>query len=128
MLDKSYYHKNFPLLAVLIDALYELPGCSCGGICHIVTDDDNVRDSDLSYVLGECYRNDSDWDDHIEKPLAALICKLFLQMEYKQRVCFTELMFYVGHDDFNTDDCIEQWGWKIESDVERHLKECPNCK
>ena len=128
MLDKSYYHKNFSLLKVLIKALYELPSCASGGICHVVTDDGNVRDGDLSYVLGECYGNDPFWNNHIEKPLAALICKLFLEMEYKQRVCFVELMFYAGNDELNTDECIEKWGQKIESSVRQHLEECENYK
>ena len=128
MLDESYYHKNFSLLKVLINALYELPNCASGGICHIVTDEDNVRDADLSYVLGECYGNDSFWNGHIEKPLGALICKLFLEMEYKQRVCFVQLMSCVGDDNLDTDECIKEWGKIIESSVEQHLKEWENCK
>lgn len=128
MLDKSYYHKNYPLLKVLINALYDLPNCGTGGICHIVTDDENVRDSDLSYVLGECYANNPLWNGHIEKPLAALICKLFLEMEYKQRVCFITLMNFGLDYDIDTDCCIEKWSDVIESEVNRHINEWSNRK
>ena len=127
MLDKSYYHKNFILLDVLIPALYDLPDCACGGMCHAITDDDNVRDSDLSNTLGECYANNPFWKDNIEKPLAALICKLFLEMEYKQRVCFICFKNYGLSNVFDTDDCITELGYLIEPMVDEHLENYENC-
>ena len=48
---KMYYRD---VIKHLLTALYELPDCRSGGIAHIVTDDYNVCDDDLDFVLKEC--------------------------------------------------------------------------
>jgi len=90
---KILWHEKMPLVIALIRALYELPGCSSGGMCHIVTDDDNVRDSDLLYVINQCRYYYERWPDHIENKLAELICETYLEMTYGQRLATIEMMF-----------------------------------
>ena len=50
----KYYHPKFPVVARMIQILYDLNGCACGGCCHIVTDDNNIRNSDLESVIKYC--------------------------------------------------------------------------
>lgn len=35
----------------LLTALYNIPDCGCGGCAHIVTDDMNVSDSDIDFIV-----------------------------------------------------------------------------
>lgn len=35
----------------LLTALYNIPDCGCGGCAHVVTDDMNVSDSDIDFIV-----------------------------------------------------------------------------
>ena len=35
----------------LLTALYNIPDCGCGGCAHVVTDDLNVSDSDIDFIV-----------------------------------------------------------------------------
>ena len=47
-------------IAQLIEAFYQLPGCSVGGPLHITVEDNNVTDHNLEF----CRRTMLDTDDH----------------------------------------------------------------
>lgn len=55
--------------AVLVERLYETEHCGAGGIAHIVTDDWNVRDSDIEYCINDA---NSDYEGSKEALQAAL--------------------------------------------------------
>ena len=49
VIKMKYYHEKFPIVRDMIAVLYDY--CCSGGCCHIVTDDDNIYDSDLDFVI-----------------------------------------------------------------------------
>lgn len=81
-MDKIPYDSKMLVIGKLVDVLYELPGCGCGGLCHIVTDDGNVEDQHLNFVIESC---DKAQDDYLEKDVAKLICQLMLKLTIDQR-------------------------------------------
>lgn len=90
---EKYYHPKFQIVANLIEILYSLNDCCCGGCCHIVTDDNNIRDSDLKFVINYCNEN----KDKIDCELSRTICEIMLQMSIEQRVV---LFYSIGHWEF----------------------------
>lgn len=91
---EKYYHPKFKIVADMIHTLYNLDGCACGGNCHIVTDDNNIRNSDLEFVIKYCDEN----KDSIDCELSRTICEILLQMTIEQRIILfysleTDIMF-----------------------------------
>lgn len=107
------YHPKMKIIVDLIHCLYELPGCGCGGCCHIVTDDNNLLNSDLKEVIRFC--NESKQSDRIDRELSTTICVLLLQLTLGQRVflfqMFEENFLNNGIDE----DIWENW-WIINHD------------
>jgi hypothetical protein len=66
------------ILPELIRELYSLPGCGCGGLCHIITDDYNTEDSDIKFVISEYNKPEN--SDRIDKDLGLLICNYLMQI------------------------------------------------
>ena len=89
----KYYHPKFLVVARMIRILYDLNGCACGGHCHIVTDDNNIRDSDLESVIKYC--NES--KNAIDSELSRTICEIMLQMTIEQRM----ILFYAIEEGYN---------------------------
>lgn len=77
----KYYNPKLNMIRHLITCLYELDGCVCGGLCHIVTDDNNIDDDDLTFVIGECIKE----PDRLESGLCKLICEELLKLSMQQR-------------------------------------------
>jgi len=77
------HHEKEPVIVGLIETLYSLPRCGAGGLCHIVTDDDNILDDDIKWVIDYC--NEVENKNRIEKELVLLICELLLQLTFEQR-------------------------------------------
>ena len=61
----------------LIACLYNLEGCGCGGLAHIVVDDNNIDDGSLQCVIDLC--NEEENKDEEEAGLAKLICEEMLK-------------------------------------------------
>lgn len=93
-IDK-YWNPKFEVIGRLIEILYDLPECSCGGCCHIVTDDNNIRDSDLEFVIEYCDQN----KDRIDSEISRLIALLLLDFTIEQRV----ILFTFIEDDIYDD-------------------------
>lgn len=85
-----YWNPKIPIIVKMIDVLYTLPDCSCGGCCHIVVDDDNIRDEDLKFIIEYC--KDKKNADRVDKELSSLICELLLQLNIDQRIIIFEAM------------------------------------
>lgn len=97
------WHPKIPVIEMLIAGLYELDGCRSGGLCHVVTDDDNIDDDDLEFVIRECHKPEN--KRRIDVEVSSLICELLLQLTFSQRaLLFTLLnMGYtnVAEEDWN---------------------------
>lgn len=72
----------------LMSGIYELK--SCGGAAHIVTDDGNLRDSDLDFCLSLCNRE----PNRPEAPLVRLFCEIMKKLTMIQRTIVVE---FAGH-------------------------------
>ena len=83
------YNPKMQIIVELIHLLYELPNCGAGGCCHIVTDDDNIDDDDLQWVIDYCNKPDN---GYLDKELSRTICELLLQLSREQRICLFYLM------------------------------------
>ena len=90
MNKNEIYNSKFMVVSKLIEVLYDLDGCECGGLCHIVTDDDNIYDNDLDWVIEWCNKEEN--KDRVEKELCILICTLLKQMTFKQRAILFDIM------------------------------------
>lgn len=84
-----YDNKMF-IIAKCIHILYDLPECACGGCCHIVTDDDNIDDDDLKWVIEYCSSDET--LGRCDRELSKFICELLLQLSYEQRVLLFTMM------------------------------------
>lgn len=98
---KVEYNPKMPIIVQCIKTLYSLPDCGTGGNCHTVTDDDNIQDENLQFVIDECNRPENTSDD---KELSELICKLLLQLSFEQRV----VLFYMM-------SCFDLYGYDWDS-------------
>lgn len=104
----KYYNKHLETIKKYISCLYELDGCSSGGLLHILLDDDNLEDDDIAYCLRECLRN----PEREESKIGKLICEEFLRLPMEQRrlLCST----YIGHwscfNNGNCENCFVQTG------------------
>jgi len=97
---KVEYNPKMPIILQSIKTLYSLPNCSAGGCCHIVTDDDNIQDEDLQFVIDYC--NEPENADRVDKELSELICKLLLQLSFEQRC----VLFYMFLSDYFNNYCL----------------------
>jgi len=79
----KYYNPRLNMIRELIACLYSLEGCCCGGLCHIVTDDNNFRDEDLKCIINECDKEEN--KDRVEVPLCKLICEEMLKISIQER-------------------------------------------
>lgn len=77
------WNKKFYLVRELISLLYRLDGCVCGGLCHIVTDDDNIDDDSLDYIIEYCDREEN--KGRIDKEVSKMICVILKDMTFTQR-------------------------------------------
>ena len=89
------YKPKCEVISMLIHLLYELDGCSCGGLCHIVTDDNNIHDDDLEFVIDYCKQDEN--KDCIDKEISSLICSLMLELTFEQRVVLLEVHKFYGY-------------------------------
>ena len=78
------YNPKIKVIVDLVHILYKLPGCSAGGCCHIVTDDDNIEDKDLMWVMDYCKRPEN--IGRIDSELSYAICGMLLQLSREQRI------------------------------------------
>ena len=88
----SLYHRKTPLVIALIHALYELPDCGCGGIAHVLIDDENVTDDDITWMMEKINSDDERYTGSIERDLVELLCKELSEMTFEQRLAIFEMM------------------------------------
>lgn len=116
-MECEYWHPKFYLVKELIHLLYQLDECSTGGCCHIVTDDNNIYDRDLDWVIEYCNREET--KDRIDRELSKTICIILKEMTFQQRaVLFWFLDVNFGLDDVEKSDIdflIDRMGLELET-------------
>lgn len=79
----KYYDPQMILIANMISTLYDDFECLTGALCHIVTDDDNITDSDLQAIIDECNKRENNSD--ISTDVSKYICESMLKLNLIQR-------------------------------------------
>ena len=88
------WNPNMVIIEHLINALYDLPKCGTGGLCHLMIDDGNVDNDSIIFTLNECFSN----RDNVESDLSIFLCNLLLQLTIEQRVA---LLFLIKKKKYN---------------------------
>ena len=86
----NYYNEKFPIIRDMIHVLYDY--CPAGGCCHIVTDDNNIYNEDLEFVINYAQREEN--RDRIDSELSIAICKMLIKMTFLQRAVLFDSMNY----------------------------------
>jgi len=73
----------FTVIRGLVELLYNLPGCAAGGCCHIITDDGNLDDNSIKFVIQWC--NSIEHANRIDKDISLLLCKYLLRLTEDER-------------------------------------------
>lgn len=116
---KPEWNPKIPIIEGMIHTLYDQPCCSCGGLCHIVTDDDNIRDEDLKFVIEYCEREEN--ASRPDKELSSWICQLLLQLTFEQRAGLFGMMEADIDIDENTWEYIEEFD-NIQLYIEEQMR------
>lgn len=91
----KYYIPHLETIRELIACLYALEGCCCGGLAHIVTDDNNIEDHHIQFVLNECNLDEN--KDREEVGLVKLICEELLKLSIQQRALLMTSYYAYGY-------------------------------
>ena len=82
-----YYKPEMEALRTICKAFYRLEDCICGGLLHIVLDDDNMDDGDITFCIQQ-------YTENFERPeatLGILIGYELLKMPLIERKIFDRL-------------------------------------
>lgn len=79
----SKYHCAMPTIIRLVQALYEIDSCSCGGLGHVVIDENNVEDIHLERTIELC--NEEQSKDKPERFLVICIMEYLKLLTEEQR-------------------------------------------
>ena len=90
MMDKKckYYTPHLETVKKYVKCLYQIEGCSCGGLLHILLDDDNYEDEDILFCLKECLNH----PEREESKLGILICEEYLKLSMPQRTMLDNMI------------------------------------
>lgn len=80
---KSKWHPNMRVIAPLLSTLYETLGESCGGLAHVVIDDNNYDDLSIDYVIEYC--NELQNKNRLDRYLVLCIMDYLREMTQEQR-------------------------------------------
>lgn len=109
-ISRVEYHPNMPICIILTHALYCLPGCGCGGMAHVVIDDENLGDSYIDSTIADC--ESKEYADRPERFLVCALMKYLKQMSIEQRYLMYKFASdYVGdvNDFVDTEYCWHVW-------------------
>lgn len=90
-MECKFYNKHLDTIREMIGCLYSLNGCGAGGMLHILLDDDNIDDDDITWCLKECLKH----PEKEESCLGKLICEEYLKLSMEERRLLTGT--YIGH-------------------------------
>ena len=110
--DCKHFNKHLLSIANLIGCLYDMEGCLCGGLAHVVVDDDNFEDPAIDFVLNLCEQEENKDKDELE--LVKLICKELKKLPIQQRALLFS-SYYSYRCDNNCENCMIHKG-KLSED------------
>lgn len=118
---KVPYHYAMPIVAELVNLLYSIDGCECASLAHVVIDDNNISDEDLTFTISYCDK--PEYVDRKERHLVKCIMKYLLEMSIQQRFLMWEFINdmrdYVSEVMYMDEQMWEQW-W---AENENHINE-----
>lgn len=101
-LSKVEYKPFYYPLVTMIRLLYELPECGCGGLGHVVLDDNNIDTASIQHTLH--WTTEDENVSRVETPLVKCIMEYLLQMTEDERAVVFYLMDYEDWDNTSFDD------------------------
>ena len=101
-LNKVEYKPFYYPLVTMIRLLYELPDCGCGGLGHVVLDDNNIDTDSIQHTLNWTTENEN--TSRVEAPLVKCIMEYLLQMTEDERAVVFYLMEHEDWDNTSFDD------------------------
>ena len=99
----KYYNPHLETIRELISCLYCLEGCCCGGLAHIITDDNNLEDHHIEWVLKYCDEDEN--KERTERGLVKLICEELLKISIQERVLLFKSFDLFYYCDDNCENC-----------------------
>ena len=79
----KYFNPQMVLIAKMVGVLYDDFECHTGGLCHIVTDEDNIKDIHLQSIIEECNKDENKEDISVDA--AKYICESMIKLPMIQR-------------------------------------------
>lgn len=124
MVNSIEWNDKIQVIDRLITALYDTDFGTSGGLCHIVTDDGNIYDDDLDFVMEYCNRIEN--QNSPIKELCYLIALLLKQLSFEQRACLMAIRDFGVDIDENTwfrlqntpdlESLVKTYYWRDEDD------------
>ncbi len=124
MVNSIEWNDKIQVIDRLITALYDTDFGRAGGLCHVVTDDGNIYDDDLDFVMEYC--NEIENQNSPIKELCYLIALLLKQLSFEQRACLMSIRDFGVNIDKNTwfrlqntpdlENLIKTYYWRDEDD------------
>jgi len=103
------YNNKMPIVVRLIHILYDY--CPTGGLCHIVTDDNNIDNDSLKFVINCCKEEEN--LKRIENEICIAICNIMLDFTLEQRAALFYFMeegyYYIDNDLLDENAWIYFW-------------------
>lgn len=100
----KYWDNHLATIIKLIQCLYDIEGCCCGGLLHVMIDDENIDDGSIIFTLRECLNN----PDREESGIGKLICEEFSKLSMEQRRLVVQWNEHITEDGecfFNCQGC-----------------------
>lgn len=101
-LSKVEYKPFYYPLVTMIRLLYELPECGCGGLGHVVLDDNNIDTVSIQHTIH--WTTEDENVSRVEAPLVKCIMEYLLQMTEDERAVVFYLMEHEDWDNTSFDD------------------------
>lgn len=106
----KYFNPQMILIAKMIYVLYDDFKCLTGGLCHIVTSDDNIEDNHLQYIIDECNKDENKEDISVD--VAKYICESLIKLPMIQR----EFLFAALNEGLNIKDLLDMDGECLDAE------------
>lgn len=104
----KYYNSHLETIRELISCLYNLEGCVCGGIAHVVIDENNIDDDDIDWLLNLC--NEEEYKDREEVGLVRLIAEELKKLSIQERTLLFASFYVYRVCDGNCESCPVEKG------------------
>lgn len=97
----KYFKKEMVLIQKMISFLYDDLEEYTGGLCHIVTDDNNINDENLKFVIE--YADEPEHANRPDKNVSKYICQSMLELSLIER----EFLFGLYNTDMDPEESLE---------------------